>query len=141
MSLISLVGAGKDFGIRTLFADHTLHIGEGDRLGLIGANGAGKSTLLKVLAGVEPLGEGSRRCAPRTRVVLVDQETASDGEAFADGFRRLGLGPVIGARTWGGEIWLSGVNTLFPSSSFTVMFPATTAAPPRPVAQRIVCSS
>ena len=45
-------------------------------------------------------------------VVLVDQETASDGEAFAEGFRRLGLGPVIGARTWGGEIWLSGVNTL-----------------------------
>eukprot|EP00982_Pelagococcus_subviridis_P006377 30087-Pelagococcus_subviridis.AAC.15 len=36
---------------------------------------------------------------------------------------------------------LSGVNTLFPSSSFTVMFPATTAAPPRPVAQRIVCSN
>lgn len=45
-------------------------------------------------------------------VVLVDQETASDGEAFADGFRRLGLGPVIGMRTWGGEIWLSSVNTL-----------------------------
>ena len=80
MSLISLVGAGKDFGIRTLFADLTLHIGEGDRLGLIGANGAGKSTLLKVLAGVEPLGEGSRRCAPRTRVVLVDQEPELDEE-------------------------------------------------------------
>ncbi|HEY3285957.1 MAG TPA: S41 family peptidase [Gemmatimonadaceae bacterium] len=45
-------------------------------------------------------------------VMLVDQETASDGEAVADGFRRLGLGVVIGARTWGGEIWLSGVNTL-----------------------------
>jgi tricorn protease len=45
-------------------------------------------------------------------VVLVDQETASDGEAFADGFRRLGLGPVIGARTWGGEIWLSSSNRL-----------------------------
>jgi tricorn protease len=37
-------------------------------------------------------------------VVLVDQYTASDGEAFAEGFRRLGLGPVIGMRTWGGEI-------------------------------------
>lgn len=37
--------------------------------------------------------------------VLVDQETASDGEAFAEGVRRLGLGVVIGTRTWGGEIW------------------------------------
>jgi tricorn protease len=45
-------------------------------------------------------------------VVLVDQNTASDGEAFAEGFRRLGLGPVIGTRTWGGEIWLSSVNRL-----------------------------
>ena len=45
-------------------------------------------------------------------VMLVDHETASDGEAVAEGFRRLGLGPVIGVRTWGGEIWLSGTNTL-----------------------------
>ena len=45
-------------------------------------------------------------------VLLVDSNTASDGEAFSEGFRRLGLGPVIGTRTWGGEIWLSGVNTL-----------------------------
>ncbi|MBL8980976.1 MAG: PD40 domain-containing protein [Gemmatimonadetes bacterium] len=45
-------------------------------------------------------------------VMLVDQETASDGEAVAEGFRRLGLGVTIGTRTWGGEIWLSGVNTL-----------------------------
>jgi len=45
-------------------------------------------------------------------VVLVDQNTASDGEAFADGFRRLGLGTVIGMRTWGGEIWLSSSNRL-----------------------------
>ncbi len=45
-------------------------------------------------------------------VVLVDENTASDGEAFADGFRRLGLGKVIGTRTWGGEIWLSSVNRL-----------------------------
>ena len=45
-------------------------------------------------------------------VMLVDHETASDGEAVAEGFRRLGLGVVIGVRTWGGEIWLSGNNTL-----------------------------
>jgi tricorn protease len=45
-------------------------------------------------------------------VVLCDEWTGSDGEAFAEGFRRLGLGKVIGTRTWGGEIWLSGSNFL-----------------------------
>ena len=68
MSLISLVDASKDFGIRSLFENLTLHVREGDRLGLIGPNGAGKSTLLKVLAGVEPLGSGERRCSARLRV-------------------------------------------------------------------------
>jgi tricorn protease len=45
-------------------------------------------------------------------VVLCDEYTASDGEAFSEGFRRLGLGKVIGTRTWGGEIWLSSSNVL-----------------------------
>ena len=45
-------------------------------------------------------------------VVLVNESTASDGEAFAEGFRRLGLGKVIGTRTWGGEIWLTSSNVL-----------------------------
>ena len=43
-------------------------------------------------------------------VVLCNQETLSDGEAFTEGFRRLKLGKLIGTRTWGGEIWLSGNN-------------------------------
>jgi len=45
-------------------------------------------------------------------VVLCNERTASDGEAFAEGFRRLGLGKIIGTRTWGGEIWLSFNNRL-----------------------------
>jgi len=52
-------------------------------------------------------------------VVLCDQETASDGEAFSEGFRRLGLGKLIGMRTWGGEIWLSGSNRLADSGIAT----------------------
>jgi tricorn protease len=44
--------------------------------------------------------------------VLCDEHTASDGEAFSEGFKRLGIGPVIGTRTWGGEIWLSMDNVL-----------------------------
>lgn len=45
-------------------------------------------------------------------VVLCDSYTASDGEALTEGFKRLGLGKVIGTRTWGGEIWLSFDNWL-----------------------------
>lgn len=45
-------------------------------------------------------------------IVLCNELTASDGEAFAEGFRRLGLGKVLGTRTWGGEIWLSASNFL-----------------------------
>jgi tricorn protease len=45
-------------------------------------------------------------------VVICDEWTASDGEAFSEGFRRLGLGKIIGTRTWGGEVWLSASNAL-----------------------------
>lgn len=43
----------------------SLHLREGDRLGIVGHNGAGKSTLLKTMAGVYPPTEGSRRVVGR----------------------------------------------------------------------------
>jgi ATP-binding cassette subfamily F protein uup len=97
VSLISLVGAGKDYGIRTLFSDLELHVGPRERLGLIGPNGAGKSTLLRVLAGREPLDRGERRCSSRLNVVVLDQEPDLDPartvleEVFAAGGERLAL--------------------------------------------------
>jgi tricorn protease len=45
-------------------------------------------------------------------IALVNEYSASDGEAFPEGFRRLGLGKILGTRTWGGEIWLSASNAL-----------------------------
>lgn len=45
-------------------------------------------------------------------VALCDERTSSDGETFSEGFRRLGLGKVLGTRTWGGGIWLSSSNNL-----------------------------
>jgi tricorn protease len=44
--------------------------------------------------------------------VLCDESTASDGEAFTEGIKRLKIGKVIGTRTWGGEVWLSSSNVL-----------------------------
>jgi tricorn protease len=37
-------------------------------------------------------------------VTLCNEESGSDAEAFADGFQRLKLGPVVGMPTWGGEV-------------------------------------
>ncbi len=76
MTLISLIQATKDFGIHNLFKDFTLHINEKERLGLIGPNGSGKSTILKILAGIEPLGLGLRKCSPKVKVTLVGQENS-----------------------------------------------------------------
>jgi tricorn protease len=45
-------------------------------------------------------------------VVLIDAWTASDGETMANGVRHLGLGQLLGTRSWGGGIWLTGSNSL-----------------------------
>jgi tricorn protease len=45
-------------------------------------------------------------------VVLVNSRTYSDGEAFAEGVKRLGLGKVVGTRTAGAGVWLSDRNEL-----------------------------
>ncbi len=45
-------------------------------------------------------------------VVIVNEHTSSDGEAFARGVSELGLGKIVGKRTWGGGIWLSSDNRL-----------------------------
>jgi tricorn protease len=45
-------------------------------------------------------------------VVLIDERTYSDGETFAAGIKALKLAPLIGQRTAGAGIWLSGRNPL-----------------------------
>lgn len=45
-------------------------------------------------------------------VVLVNEETYSDGETFAEGIKRLGLAPLIGKTTAGAGVFLSDQNRL-----------------------------
>ena len=63
----------KAFPARPLFADVTVHVEVGDRIGLIGPNGAGKSTLLKVLAGLDEADAGEILVPRGTRTVYVGQ--------------------------------------------------------------------
>ncbi|QJE95594.1 S41 family peptidase [Luteolibacter luteus] len=51
--------------------------------------------------------------------VICNEWTASDGEAFSEGFRRLGIGKVIGTRTWGGQIWLDSKRWLIDNGMCT----------------------
>jgi len=46
----------------------------------------------------------------RTIVLLVDGRTSSDAESFAVAFRDLGLGTIVGARTWGGVLSIGECN-------------------------------
>lgn len=41
-------------------------------------------------------------------VLLINYSSASDGDLFAYQFKKLGLGTVIGTRTWGGVVGISG---------------------------------
>jgi tricorn protease len=41
------------------------------------------------------------------KVVLIDKYSMSDGDLFPYGFRKLGLGKLIGTRTWGGIVGIT----------------------------------
>lgn len=45
-------------------------------------------------------------------MVLIDQNTYSDGETFSAGVKALDMAPLIGVRTAGAGIWLTGRNRL-----------------------------
>jgi tricorn protease len=59
--------------------------------------------------------------APRGPIVAVaDDATASDGDMITATFRLLGLGPVVGTRTWGGVVGMTGRHRLIDGTVITV---------------------
>ncbi len=53
------------------------------------------------------------------KVMLINGWSGSGGDAFPDYFRKAGLGPLIGNRTWGGLIGISGVPQLIDGGAIT----------------------
>ncbi|MDQ0991408.1 S41 family peptidase [Streptomyces sp. V3I7] len=59
--------------------------------------------------------------APRGPVVaLADEATASDGDMITAAFKLLDLGPVVGQRTWGGVVGMTGRHRLGDGTVITV---------------------
>ncbi|KIF74865.1 peptidase S41 [Streptomyces sp. 150FB] len=59
--------------------------------------------------------------SPRGPVVaLADEATSSDGDMITAAFRLLGLGPVVGQRTWGGVVGVTGRHRLGDGTVITV---------------------
>jgi tricorn protease len=54
------------------------------------------------------------------QVCLINANAGSDGDIFPWNFRKAGLGPLIGKRTWGGVVGISGVGSLLDGGKVTV---------------------
>jgi len=54
------------------------------------------------------------------KVMLINGWSGSGGDAFPDYFRKAKLGPLVGMRTWGGLIGISGAPGLIDGGSVTV---------------------
>lgn len=72
--LLSYENLGLSQGSHWLFEGIDIHIGQRDRLALIGRNGAGKTTLLKLVAGLIEPDRGTRSVQPGERVIMLEQD-------------------------------------------------------------------
>jgi tricorn protease len=62
------------------------------------------------------------------KVCLISETSASDGDIFPHYFREAGLGPLIGKRTWGGVVGISGRGPLLDGGTVFVPLSATNNA-------------
>ncbi len=74
MNLLSAEHLSYRIGARVLFADLSLGIARGDRIGLVARNGAGKSTLLRILAGRLAPDEGAVILRAGLRLAYLEQD-------------------------------------------------------------------
>jgi ABC-type sugar transport system ATPase subunit len=65
VSALRLRGVGKDFGTVAALRGLDLDIVDGELLAVLGPSGSGKSTLLRVIAGLDPVSDGSVHISDR----------------------------------------------------------------------------
>ncbi|MDD3273298.1 MAG: ATP-binding cassette domain-containing protein, partial [Bacteroidales bacterium] len=62
------------FGGYNLFSDVNFHVGDKDKIGLVGKNGSGKSTILKILAGLNKPTSGKVMIPASEKIGYLPQE-------------------------------------------------------------------
>ena len=80
VSYLQIEKLTKSYGDRMLFADVTLGVYEGDKIGIIARNGAGKSTLLSIICGREDYDSGNVVFRNGLRVGYLEQLPPFDPE-------------------------------------------------------------
>jgi ABC transport system ATP-binding/permease protein len=107
-TVLELQDVGMEIAGRALIAGLTLHMVQGERMGILGPNGAGKTTLLKLVSGELAPTRGQVKLGTRTQVAYFDQARAAlrddwsvyDNVAEREGAERDGGGHVrIGAQS------------------------------------------
>lgn len=68
----------KSIGDRVLFADVTLGVEEGDKIGIVARNGSGKSTFLNIICGAEDYDSGKITFSDGTKVGYLSQSPSFD---------------------------------------------------------------
>ncbi|HEX4868779.1 MAG TPA: ABC-F family ATP-binding cassette domain-containing protein [Acidimicrobiales bacterium] len=84
MILVDASGVAMSRPGKPLFADLSVTVSSGDRLGVVGINGCGKSTLLQVLAGTREPEAGTVRRGREARVSVLDQDAPLPAGTVAD---------------------------------------------------------
>src|SRR5919201_1179687 len=74
MHPITLTDVTVSHGSDVVLDRASLTVGEGSRIGVVGANGSGKTTLLRLLAGLERPESGTIRRRPGLRAGYLPQE-------------------------------------------------------------------
>ncbi len=85
ISYLQIDGLTKSVGDRVLFADMTLGVYEGDKIGLVARNGAGKSTMLNIITGHEDYDSGKIVFSKGIRVgYLAQTPSFEEGMSVSD---------------------------------------------------------
>ncbi len=83
MSILRLVGVGREVGDFVILDDVGASVAAGDRIGLVGPNGAGKTTLLRIAAGLDEPDRGDVQRKRGLPLGMLAQEAHFDAALMA----------------------------------------------------------